>query len=181
MAPSDEAELSHAVATAAAYNDGPIAFRYPRGEGTGVDIPKEPKVLPIGKGRIIQKGQKIALLNLGTRLEEVKAAASILKDKLNIEVTIADARFAKPVDEEMIEKLAQSHNALITIEEGSRGGFGAYVLEFLSEKGLLDSKCLKIRTMTLPDCFQEHNTPHIQYEEAQLNAQHIAAKASSLI
>ncbi|MGH1376427.1 MAG: 1-deoxy-D-xylulose-5-phosphate synthase [Alphaproteobacteria bacterium] len=180
MAPSDEAELSHMVATATAYSDGPIALRYPRGEGTGETIPETPKAIPIGKGRIIQKGQKLAILSFGTRLEECKKAAIILKEKLNIEITIADARFAKPLDEELITKLAQSHNAIITIEEGSRGGFGAFVLEFLSESGLLD-KGLKVRTMTLPDIFQDQDTPEAQYEQAGLNAHNIATLASALI
>lgn len=180
MAPSDEAELSHMVATATAYSDGPIALRYPRGEGTGETIPETPKAIPIGKGRIIQKGQKLAILSFGTRLEECKKAAIILKEKLNIEITIADARFAKPLDEELITKLAQSHNVIITIEEGSRGGFGAFVLEFLSENGLLD-KGLKVRTMTLPDIFQDQDTPEAQYEQAGLNAHNIATLASALI
>lgn len=180
MAPSDEAELTHMVATACAYDDGPIALRYPRGEGTGVDIPEEAKAIPIGKGRIIQNGQKIALLSFGTRLEECKRAALILKEKLDIEITIADARFAKPLDEELITNLARSHNAIITIEEGSRGGFGAFVLEFLSQNGLLD-KGLKVRTMTLPDIFQDQDTPEAQYEQAGLDAKSIATLASSLI
>ncbi len=180
MAPADEAELMHMVATAAAYNDGPIAFRYPRGEGVGVTLPETPEILPIGKGRMIQKGKKIALLSLGTRLEECKKAAAILKDKLGLEITIADARFAKPLDTEMLEQLAKNHDALITIEEGARGGFGTYVLEHLSSHGLMD-KGLKVRTMTLPDTFQDHDTPSVQYDEAGLTAHHIATLASSLI
>lgn len=180
MAPADEAELMHMTKTAADYNDGPIAIRFPRGEGIGIELPTMPKAIPIGKGRIIQKGQKIALLSFGTRLEECKNAATTLKTKLNIDITIADARFAKPLDEEMITSLAQSHDALITIEEGSRGGFGAFVLEYLTDNGLLD-KGLKVRTMTLPDIFQDHGNPDAQYEEAQLNAKHIATKACSLI
>ncbi len=180
MAPSDEAELVHMVATAAAYNDGPIALRYPRGEGTGVELPTTPDILTIGKGRIIQKGKKLALLCFGARLEECLAAATVLKEKLNIEITIADARFAKPLDEDMVTKLAQGHEAIITIEEGSRGGFGSIVLEFLSSEGLLD-KGLKVRTMTLPDIFQDQDTPSSQYDKAGLTAQHIATLASSLI
>ncbi len=180
MAPADEAELTNMVATAAAYNKGPIAFRYPRGEGTGIDIPQEPEILSIGKGRIIQNGKKIALLSLGTRLEECKAAAAILHDKLNIDITIADARFAKPLDCDLISSLAKTHDSIITIEEGSRGGFGASVLEFLSNKGFLD-KNLKLRTLTLPDIFQDHDTPEAQYDKAGLTARHIAALASSLI
>ena len=180
MAPADEAELMHMVATAASYNDGPIAFRYPRGEGTGVSLPEIAKELPIGKGRIIQKGKKIALLSLGTRLEESINAAAILKDKLGLEITIADARFAKPIDKELILQLAQDHDSIITIEEGSSGGFGSCVLEYLSSEGAMD-KGLRVRTMTLPDIFQDHNTPFSQYDEAGLTAKHIAALASSLI
>lgn len=180
MAPSDEAELVHMTATAAAYNDGPIAFRYPRGEGTGIDLPEKPEILKIGKGRIIQKGKKLALLNLGTRLEECKAAANILNKKLGYDITIADARFAKPLDKDLIKDLAKSHDALITIEEGSRGGFGSYVLEYLCEKGLFDGK-LKVRTMALPDIFQDQDTPESQYDEAKLNAKHIAELAISLV
>ena len=180
MAPSDEAELTHMIATAAAYNDGPIALRYPRGEGIGVDIPETPEILAIGKGRIIQKGKKLALLSFGTRLEECKAAAKILKDKINIDITIADARFAKPLDEDMITSLAQKHDGIITIEEGSRGGFGSLVLEFLSNSGLLD-KGLKVRAMTLPDIFQDQNDQVAQYQEAGLDAKRIAALASSLL
>ncbi len=180
MAPSDEAELVHMTATAAAYNDGPIAFRYPRGEGTGVQPPEKAEILKIGKGRIIQKGKKLALLSFGTRLEECKAAANILNKKLGFDITIADARFAKPLDKDLIKDLAKNHDALITIEEGSRGGFGAYVLEYLSEDGLLDGK-LKARTMTLPDIFQDQDTPEAQYDEAKLNAKHIAQLAISLI
>ncbi len=180
MAPADEQELAHMVATAAAYNDGPIALRYPRGNGIGLDLEDEAKILPIGKGRIIQKGKKIAIISLGTRLEECKAAAKILKNNMNLDITIADARFAKPLDEDMIKSLAQKHDAIITIEEGSRGGFGSYVLEFLSSAGLLD-KGLKVRTMTLPDMFQDHNDQIAQYQEAKLDAKRIAALASSLI
>ncbi len=180
MAPADEAELMHMVATAAAYDDGPIALRYPRGEGVGVDLPEKPEILPIGKGRIVQKGKKLAILSFGTRLQECKLAAQILKDKMNIEVTIADARFSKPLDEDMITSLAQKHDSIITIEEGSRGGFGSAVLEFLSNKGLLD-KSLKVRTMTLPDIFQDQDTQVAQYQEAGLNAKRIAALASSLL
>ena len=180
MAPSDEQELMHMVATAAAYNDGPIAMRYPRGNGIGLELDEEAKILAIGEGRIIQKGKKLAVINLGARLEECKAAAKIIKNQMNIDITIADARFAKPLDKKMIKSLAQKHDCIITIEEGSRGGFGSYVLEFLSSSGLLD-KGLKIRTMTLPDRFQDHNDQIAQYQEAGLDAKRIAALASSLI
>ncbi|MGH1377564.1 MAG: 1-deoxy-D-xylulose-5-phosphate synthase [Alphaproteobacteria bacterium] len=180
MAPSDEAELTSMVITAANYNDGPIAFRYPRGEGTGAALSETAKEIAIGKGRMIQKGKKIAIISLGTRLEEAKNAAAILKDKLGLDITIADARFAKPIDKELILQLAKDHDALITVEEGSSGGFGASVLEHLSSQGAMD-KGLKVRTMTLPDTFQDHDTPFSQYDEAGLNAKHIAALASSLI
>ena len=180
MAPSDESELVHMAATAAAYNEGPIAFRYPRGEGVGIMLPETPEILEIGKGRMIQKGEKAALLSLGTRLEECREAAAVLKKEHGVDISIADARFAKPLDEDLITDLAQNHDVLITIEEGSRGGFGSSVLEFLSQNGLMDDG-LKVRTMTLPDIFQNHDTSAAQYEEAQLNAHHIATLASSLI
>ena len=180
MAPADEAELTHMVATSAAYDEGPIALRYPRGEGTGVDIPEKAEILKIGKGRIIQKGKKVALLSLGTRLEECQKASEILKSKLDVTPTIADARFAKPLDEAMIKKLAQDHDILLTIEEGSKGGFGAFVLHYLSDKGLLD-KGLKIRTLCLPDEFIDQDSPYAQYESAGLNAKQIAATVSALL
>lgn len=180
MAPSDEAELTHMVATAAAYDDGPIALRYPRGDGTGVPIPQTPEILEMGKGRIIQKGKKLALISIGTRLEECKNAAQIIKNKLGVDVTIADARFSKPLDEDLVTSLAKNHAAIITVEEGSRGGFGSSVLEFLSNNGLLD-KGLKARSMTLPDIFQNQDTPISQYQDAGLNAQKIAGLASSLL
>ena len=171
MAAADEAELKHMVATAAAYDNGPIAFRYPRGEGTGIEMPEHGEVLEIGKGRIIQRGKDIALISLGGRLEECKKAAAMIEQKTGSAPTIADARFAKPLDEALIKDLASSHNMLITIEEGSRGGFGAYVLEFLANNDLMDN--LKIRTMTLPDTFQNQASPDEQYNEAGLMAEHI--------
>ncbi len=180
MAPSNEKELANMVATAAAYDEGPIAIRYPRGNGIGIELDSETKILPIGKGNIIQKGKKLAILSLGTRLEECKAAAKIIKSQTNIDITIADARFAKPLDKVMIKSLSQNHDSIITIEEGSRGGFGSYVLEFLSSNALLD-KGLKIRTMTLPDMFQNHNNQTAQYQEAGLDAKRIATLASSLM
>lgn len=180
MAPADEAELTHMVTTAAQYDKGPIAFRYPRGEGVGIEIPEKPEILEIGKGRIIQKGKKIAIINLGTRLHECKIASQMIKKNLGYNITIADARFAKPIDTDMIKSLSKSHDAIITIEEGSKGGFGSFVLEHLNNKGLMD-KGLKVRTMNLPDIFQDHDTPEAQYEEAKLTAKHIAELASSLI
>ncbi len=172
MAPSDEQELINMVATAAAYNDGPIAFRYPRGEGLGLPLSAEGSVIKIGKGRIIQKGTDIALLSYGTRLEECLKAALILEQK-GYSVTIADARFAKPLDKDMISRLVKNHKTLVTIEEGSSGGFGANVLQFFANAGLLDGG-IKIRTLTLPDTYQNHDTQDNQYCEAKLTAQNIA-------
>lgn len=173
MAASDEAELARMVKTATLIDDGPSAFRYPRGEGTGVEIPLNPDALEIGKGRIVREGNAVAILSLGTRLEEsLKAADQLAAHGLS--ATVADARFAKPLDEDLILRLAREHEVLITIEEGSRGGFGAFVLHLLAERGVLD-RGLKIRTMTLPDVFQEHDNPVKQYDEARLNARHITA------
>ena len=173
MAASDEAELVRMVKTATLIDDGPSAFRYPRGEGTGVEIPADPQPLEIGKGRIVREGSAVAILSLGTRLEEsLKAADQLAAHGLS--ATVADARFAKPLDEDLIVRLAREHEVLITIEEGARGGFGAFVLHLLAEKGVLDTG-LKIRTMTLPDMFQEHDAPVKQYDEARLNARHITA------
>lgn len=175
MAASDEAELTHMVATAAAYNDGPIAFRYPRGEGTGTDLPDTGEVLEIGKGRMVKgtltdKGD-IALLSYGARLEECKMAAQMLEAK-GLKVTIADARFAKPLDKALIRALAENHDTLITIEEGSIGGFGSFVLDYLANNDLMRSG-LKLRTMHLPDEFQDHDKPDAQYETAHLTAKDI--------
>lgn len=168
MAPSDEAELTHMVATAAAYNDGPIAFRYPRGEGTGVALPTQGKPLKIGKGRIVREGQDVAILSYGTRLGECIKAAELLDEK-NISTTVADARFAKPLDIELLKKLATGHKTLVTVEDGSSNGFGALVLQTAANLGLLDSG-LKIRTMHLPDIFQDHDAQDKQYAEAGLCA-----------
>ncbi|QQG37144.1 MAG: 1-deoxy-D-xylulose-5-phosphate synthase [Micavibrio aeruginosavorus] len=180
MAASDEAELMHMVTTAAAYNDGPIAFRYPRGEGVGVEMPAQGVILPIGKGRIVRKGADVAFLSYGTRLRECLEAADMLAEK-GLSATVADARFAKPLDEDMVMNLAENHKALITIEEGARGGFGSFVLDFLNKRGALDDGRLKIRTMTLPDAFQDQDSPEKQYEEARLKARHIADTASGLV
>jgi 1-deoxy-D-xylulose-5-phosphate synthase len=168
MAAADEAELMHMTATAAAYNDGPIAFRYPRGEGTGVALPERGEVLPIGKGRIVREGKEVAILSLGTRLEAAKAAAAALAEE-GISCTVADARFAKPIDTDLIRRLVRNHGMLVTIEEGSSGGFGAQVLHFIANEGLLRPG-FDIRTMTLPDLFQEHDSPDKQYETAGLAA-----------
>jgi 1-deoxy-D-xylulose-5-phosphate synthase len=171
MAASDEAELMHMTATAAAYDQGPIAYRYPRGEGVGIDLPERGKVLEIGKGKIVREGSKVAILSLGTRLQEaLKAADSLAAQGLS--TTVADARFAKPLDHDLVRQLARHHEVLVTIEEGSRGGFGAFVLHFLSDEGLTDTG-LKVRTMTLPDIFQDQDGPMKMYDVARLNAPHI--------
>ncbi|WP_046864638.1 1-deoxy-D-xylulose-5-phosphate synthase [Microvirga massiliensis] len=175
MAAADEAELVHMVATAAAYDEGPIAFRYPRGEGVGTDLPERGVPLPIGRGRILREGTRIAILSLGTRLAESLKAAEELEGR-GLSTTVADARFAKPLDTDLVARLAREHEVLITIEEGSIGGFGSYVLHFLSNAGLLDDGHLKVRTMILPDEYIDHDTPDRQYAKAALNAQAIVTK-----
>jgi 1-deoxy-D-xylulose-5-phosphate synthase len=180
MAAGDEADLKHMVATAAAYDDGPIAFRYPRGEGRGVEMPETGGVLPIGKGRIVREGTDAAILSFGARLGESLIAADILGQK-NISATVADARFAKPLDEELIRRLVTTHKAVVVVEEGSAGGFGSFVLQFLAREGLLDSGKVKIRTLHLPDIFQDHDTPERQYEKAGLNGGQIAAQIRKLL
>jgi 1-deoxy-D-xylulose-5-phosphate synthase len=175
MAPSDELELMHMVATAAAIDDRPSAVRYPRGEGIGLDLPARGEVLPIGKGRIIREGTKIAILNYGTRMVEVLKAADELAAK-GLSCTVADARFCKPLDEDLVKRLAREHEVLITIEEGAIGGFAAHVLQFLAKSGALD-KGLKIRPMTLPDICIDHDAPQKQYDVASLNARHIVSEA----
>ena len=174
MAAADEAELVHMVATAAAHNDGPIAFRYPRGEGVGVDLPEQGTPLEIGKGRMIQQGARVALLSFGTRLEEVKKAAESLAVK-GITPTIADARFAKPLDADMILDLAANHEALITIEEGAVGGFGSHVAQLLAESAVFDAG-LKYRSMVLPDIFIDQANPKDMYDVAAMNAEQIESK-----
>ena len=168
MAPADEAELVHMTYTAALHDSGPIAFRYPRGNGTGVALPETPQQLEIGKGRIVKHGSKVALLSLGTRLAESLKAADQLEAK-GLSTTVADLRFAKPLDEALIRKLMTSHEVIVTIEEGSIGGLGAHVLTMASDGGLLDAG-LKIRTLRLPDMFQDHDAPDKQYDAAGLNA-----------
>jgi 1-deoxy-D-xylulose-5-phosphate synthase len=172
MAAADEAELMHMVATAAAYDEGPIALRYPRGEGTGVALPARGQVLPIGKGRVVREGKEVAILSLGTRLGAALAAADQLAAD-GISCTVADARFAKPFDEELVRRLVRTHGMLVTVEEGSTGGFGALILHFIANNGLLRPG-FDIRTMTLPDVFQEHDDPAKQYETAGLGASDIA-------
>jgi len=168
MAAADEVELTHMVHTAALHDSGPIALRYPRGNGLGLDLPATPQRLEIGKGRIVREGKSVAILSLGTRLEEALKAADAL-DAKGLSTTVADLRFAKPLDEALIRKLLTSHEVAVTIEEGAVGGFGAHVLTLASDEGLIDNG-LKLRTMRLPDLFQDHDKPDKQYDEAKLNA-----------
>ncbi|MBC2884576.1 1-deoxy-D-xylulose-5-phosphate synthase [Ochrobactrum sp. CM-21-5] len=161
MAASDEAELRHMVRTAAEYDEGPISFRYPRGDGVGVDLPERGSLLEIGKGRIVREGTKVALLSFGTRLQECLAAAEEL-GAAGLSTTVADARFAKPLDHDLIRRLAREHEVLVTIEEGAVGGFASHVLQFLSSDGLLD-RGLKVRALTLPDTYQDHGKPDAMY------------------
>ena len=168
MAPSDEAELTHMVATAVQINDRPSALRYPRGEGTGIARPAEGIPLEIGKGRIVREGNNIAILNFGARMSEVLLASERLAG-YGLSPTIADARFAKPLDTALIRRLAKEHEVLITIEEGAMGGFGAHVMHFMAHDGLLD-RGIKVRPMTLPDVFQDHDTPEKMYAQAGLCA-----------
>ncbi len=184
MAAADEAELVHMVATAAAYDAGPIAFRYPRGEGVGLELPTFGSVLEIGKGRIMREGTRVALLSLGTRLAEALRAA----DQLNahgLSTTVADARFAKPLDRDLIRQLAANHEVLITIEEGTIGGFGSFVMQALAEDGALDGAGtrvpLKFRAMVLPDTYQDHDKPERLYAQAGLDAKAIVAKVLSVL
>jgi 1-deoxy-D-xylulose-5-phosphate synthase len=175
MAAADEAELVHMVATAAAYDSGPIAFRYPRGEGVGVDMPEQGVPLAIGRGRVVKEGSRIAILSLGTRLAEALKAAEELEAR-GLSTTVADARFAKPLDEDLILRLARDHEVLITIEEGSVGGFGSYVLQCLADKGALDRGTLKVRSMVLPDVYLDQDKPERMYAKAGLDAAGIVTK-----
>jgi 1-deoxy-D-xylulose-5-phosphate synthase len=168
MAAADEAELVHMVATAAAHNNGPVAFRYPRGEGVGLALPAKGEVLPIGKGRIVREGTSVALLSLGTRLADCLKAADELAAR-GLSTTVADARFVKPLDLELVMQLADNHDLLVTVEEGAQGGFGAQVLQALATAGRLD-RGLNIRTMTMPDAFIDHAKPEDQVEAAGLHA-----------
>jgi 1-deoxy-D-xylulose-5-phosphate synthase len=171
MAAADEAELCHMVHTMALHDSGPIAVRYPRGEGRGVPLPQVPQALEIGKGRVIREGKKVAILSLGTRLAEAEKAADQL-DAMGLSTTVADLRFAKPLDGELIRSLLTSHEVAVTVEEASIGGLGAHVLTLASDEGLVDAG-LKLRTMRLPDRFQDQDKPEKQYDEAHLNAPHI--------
>ncbi|MEL7218375.1 MAG: transketolase C-terminal domain-containing protein, partial [Pseudomonadota bacterium] len=171
MAAADEAELAHMTYTAAEYDDGPIAFRYPRGPGTGVPIPDQLEKLEIGKGRVVREGTKVAILSLGARLEEAKKAADQLEAK-GLSTTVADMRFAKPLDEDLIARLMRTHEVVVTVEEGAIGGLGAHVLSYASDEGLTDTG-LKVRTLRMPDTFIDQDSPEKQYDEAGLNAPHI--------
>jgi len=175
MAAADEAELRHMVATAAAIDDRPCAFRYPRGEGSGVELPNEGVPLRIGKGRVLREGTAVALLSIGTRLGECIAAAEQLAT-FGLSATVADARFMKPLDTDLVRRLALNHEVLITVEEGSVGGFGSHVLQYLAQSGLLD-RGLKVRPMVLPDVFIDHDKPERMYELAGLGAAGIVAQA----
>ena len=175
MAAADEAELVHMVATAVAYNDGPIAFRYPRGEGSGIVMPKQGEILEIGKGRILKEGSDVAILSFGAHLGEVATAIDYM-ESVGVSVTLADARFAKPLDTALIRQLAKNHKALITIEQGAQGGFGAMVLHELANTGQLDGR-LAVRTMTLPDRFIDQAAPDAMYADAGLAAIDISATA----
>jgi 1-deoxy-D-xylulose-5-phosphate synthase len=183
MAAADEAELTHMVATASAHNSGPISFRYPRGEAWGtIALPERGEILEIGKGRIVRESPKatVALLSFGARLKDTLAAAELLAAQ-GIHTTVADARFAKPLDAALIEQLMRDHQLLVTLEEGASGGFGAHVLELAAKQGWLESTSCRLRTLTLPDSFQHHDKPEKQLAEAGLSAEKIAAFVSALV
>ena len=175
MAAADEAELVNMVRTAVEIDDRPSAFRYPRGNGVGIELPAQPKALEIGKGRIVREGSTIALLSFGARLQECLKAAEMLAAQ-GLSCTVADARFAKPLDEELVNRLAREHEVLLTVEEGSRGGFGAFVLHHLAETNAFDNG-FKVRTLHLPDIFQDQDKPEIMYAQAGLDAHSIATRA----
>ena len=179
MAASDEAELVKMINTAVKINDRPCAFRYPRGNGVGIELPNISETLEIGKGRIVRQGKQAAILCLGARLEECKRAAEILSSR-GIELTIVDARFAKPLDEKLVMEVATSHEAVITIEEGSIGGFGSHVAQLFSERGVFD-KGLKFRSMFLPDLFLDQDTPDAMYKKAGLNCDSIVEKIENIL
>jgi len=178
-APADEAELVHMTATAAAYDDGPFAYRFPRGDGVGVDLPSQGVPLEIGKGRVVREGTAIALLSYGSRLKDTLAAAEKLSAK-GFNPTVVDARFAKPLDTALIDQTVRRHEAILTIEEGSSGGFGAAVLSHLATTGQLD-KGVKIRTLTMPDAYIDHMSPADQLAHAGLDSASIACTALQLM
>ncbi|WP_442755560.1 1-deoxy-D-xylulose-5-phosphate synthase [Methylocystis sp. JAN1] len=182
MAAADEAELMHMVSTAVAYEEGPIAFRYPRGEGVGVDLPERGEILDIGKGRVLREGSKVALLTLGTRLADAMKAAEELEN-YGVSTTVADARFAKPIDRDLVRRLAANHEVLITVEEGSIGGFGAQVFQALSDDGLLDGTrgVFKFRSLTLPDAYIDHDKHEMMLAKAMLDSKAMVAKALELL
>ncbi len=179
MAAADEAELVHMVATAAAHDDGPIAFRYPRGEGVGVEMPERGVPLEIGRGRVVHEGERVAILSFGTRLAEVQAARERLMAR-GVTPTVVDARFAKPLDADLIVRLARGHDALITIEEGAVGGFGSHVAQLLAEAGAFDAG-LRFRSMVLPDAFIDQAGPAQMYAEAGLAAEDIERRVLSVL
>jgi 1-deoxy-D-xylulose-5-phosphate synthase len=174
MAAADEAELVHMVATAAAHDEGPIAFRFPRGDGVGVDMPSRGVPLEIGKGRVMREGGRVAILSFGTRLAEVLVAAEALAAR-GLPPTVVDARFAKPLDADLILRLAREHEALITVEEGAIGGFGSHVAQLLAEAGVFD-RGLRYRSMVLPDVFIDQASPEAMYRVAGMDAAQIEAK-----
>ncbi len=180
MAAADELELMRMVATAAHHDSGPIAFRYPRGEGVGMDVPDEIQPLEIGKGRVVREGSKVAILSFGARLQEALKAADTLAAR-GISTTVADARFAKPLDHELIARLAAKHQLIITIEEGSIGGFGSFVQQHMLDAGLLDSGRVRLRSLILPDRFVEQGTPAGQYQDAGLDEAAIVALVDKVL
>ena len=180
MAASDEAELKHMVRTAAAYNNGPISFRYPRGEGVGIDMPERGEILEIGKGRIVKEGNRVAILSFGTRLKESVLAAEEL-DGCGLSTTVADARFAKPLDTDMIDDLARNHDVLITVEEGAVGGFGSHVAQHLSESGALDTGALRFRSLFMPDTYMDQAGPDLMNTQAGLDAKGIVQTVFSAL
>jgi 1-deoxy-D-xylulose-5-phosphate synthase len=179
MAAADEAELRHMVATAAAWDQGPIAFRFPRGEGVGVEMPARGVPLEIGRGRVVREGARVALLSFGTRLAEVLKAAEALAAR-GLAPTVADARFAKPLDRDLILRLARDHEAVITIEEGAVGGFGSHVAQLLADEAVFD-RGLKFRSMVLPDTFIDQASPEAMYRVAGMDAAQIEAKVLEVL
>ena len=179
MAAAHEKDLADMVATSVTINDKPSAVRYPRGAGIGMELPENGTILEIGKGEIVQQGKNIAILSYGARFAEVQKAATLFRDQFGYDITVANAKFAKPLDNELIEDLAENHDVIITIEEGSRGGFGSFVLDYAQEQDLFE-QC-KFKTMTLPDIFIDHDTPGKMYAQAGLDASGIFQKIKSVL